>query len=433
MSYLQFVSAFIISLFSFMSFLYAGQTKTLDRKIDPLILKGKDCVITGKAPADYGLYAVNKGRLIPVPFQIDEVDNKGVYVLTGGKDKGRDDDSSFDANDELVFMSLDTGDRIAGDSVIPANAAAGIELEITDPVSFKKGWVYLFAFDSPQPLSQTDYVSYDPGKMLVTARNYLVEFNPGHPVAGSRYAFWTGLGGSGIDILDRVKVRIFMKLGFITLNRSENDIKVTEYGFIDGPVRVITHTRNVTPLILGIPASSTVQDTVYYYTHADFPFAVKFPIKPGEFHVKIIDDMINISVWKFYSDRNPAGHVFDGKMDESDKKLDLSEWKWSVHTNEKFGFWTRWFAPSFSTVKVNLYYNDDINYADPMEDSKVEDSKGESPATGYDFSSGWTDLKKDLIEFRLVHYFTTGYRPGMEKEVTNVHDRPLTVSARKVR
>ncbi len=408
----------------------SGIKKSFNRKIEPIIIKGEACAeLIGQPIPKYGLFALKKGRLAPIPFQIDERDEEGNFVLTHGEDKTTDSDKGlFDKNDELVFMAMDSGDKIKNDKIIPGDAQKCVELEITDPVTSGKGWVYLLLIDKPQTFSKIDYVNYNVKEMKITAQNYLAQFTKKQPVVASKYAFMKGLGGDGTDIIDRVKLRVKMKLLFATLDRNEEEIEVTEYGHIDGSVRVIIHTRNVTPLILGIPASSSYQDTIYYYTYADFPFAISFPVRPTGLSVKIIHDHVNCNGWKFYSSTNPGGITIDGKMDDSDKKLDLSPWKWNVLSNEKFAFWTRCFAPPSSTVKVNLYYNDDINAKDDM-----EDITGENPGVGYDFSEGWLDLEEDFIEFRINDFYTKGYKPGMEKEIINVHDHPLTVLIKKIK
>ena len=397
----------------------AGQT--LKRTIDPVIVKGKNCeFILGQPINNYNLYSYQDDKLNAIPFQIDKIIN-GNYVLTAGKDKSKSSNNNFDKADELVFMAKDAGNKIKDYKFKDAILCA--EIEVTDPETSDKAWVYLALYKTATQKSTVDYVDYNAGNLKITAANYIAAFSKDHPVGASLYAFGKGLGGDGTNFLDRVKVRISMTSMGVTLNRTEDDIKVKEYGYIDGPVRVIVHTKNTTPLVFGIPASSTEQDIIYYYTYAEFPFAVKFPIKPSRFHAIIIDDMKNSIGWKFYSSTNLAGHVIDGKMDDSDKSLNLSPWKWSVLTNEKFGFWSRCISPPACPVKPYLYYNDNANAVD-----KLEDIKGELPSIGYDFKEGWLDLKTDFIKFNLVHFFTKPYSRGMEKEILNVHDNPLKTS-----
>ncbi|KQC07273.1 MAG: hypothetical protein APR62_00685 [Smithella sp. SDB] len=395
--------------------------KTLKRTIDPVIIKGKDCgFILGHPINNYNLYSYKDDKLNTIPFQIDKVIN-GNYVLTSGKDISKYSNNNFDKDDELVFMAKDAGNKIKDYKFKDALSCA--EIEVIDPETSDKGWVYLVLYRTVTQKSSVNYVNYDAGNLTVTAANYIAAFDIKHPVAASHYSFWKGLGGNGTNLIDRVKARISMTSMGITFNPTEDDIKVKEYGYVDGPVRVIIHTINKTPLMLGISISSPEQDTIYYYTYAEFPFAVKFPIKPFAFHATIIDDFRNCMGWKFYSSTNPAGHVINGKMDASDKSLDLSPWKWSVLTNEKFGFWSRCISPPACSVKVNLYYNDNSNAVD-----KHEKVKGELPGIGSDFEEGWSDLKTRSIKFNLVHFFTKSYIQGMEKEICDVHDKPLKTS-----
>lgn len=395
--------------------------KTLKRTMDPVIIKGMDCgFILGHPISNYNVYSYKDDKLNIIPFQIDKVIN-GNYVLTSGKDKSTNSNNNFDKDDELVFMVKDTGNKIKNYKFKDAISCA--EIEVTDPETSDKAWVYLVLYKTATQKSTVDYVNYNADKLTITAENYIAAFNKEHPVAASFYAFGKGLGGDGTNFLDRVKTRISMTSMGITLNYTEDNIKVKEYGYIDGPVRVIVHTKNITPLILGIPASSTEQDTIYYYTYADFPFAAKFPIKPSAFHVTIIDDFRNAIGWKFYSSTNLAGHVIDGKMDDSDKSLNLSPWKWSVLTNDKFGFWSRCIMPAESPVKAHLYYNDNATAVDSH-----ENVKGELPGIGYDFKEGWSNLKTKSTKFNLVHFYTKSYSRGMEKEILNVHDNPLKTS-----
>ena len=398
----------------------SNPVETPNRTIDPVIIKGKDCkFILGNPINNYNLYSYKEDKLNMIPFQIDKIIN-GNYVLTSGKDISKSSNNNFDKDDELVFMVKDAGDKIKNYKFRDAISCA--EIELTDPETSDKVWVYLVLYRSATQKSTVDYVDYDAGNLKITAANYIAAFDKNHPVAASNYAFGKGLGGNGTNIIDRVKVRISMTSMGVTLNPTEDDIKVKEYGYIDGPVRVIVHTKN-TITVLGIPVVSTEQDTIYYYTYAEFPFAAKFPIKPSAFHATVIDDFRNCAGWKFYSSTNLAGQVIDGKMDDSDKSLNLSPWKWSVLTNEKLAFWSRCISPAASPVKVNLYYNDNASAVD-----KHENIKGELPGIGSDFKEGWLNLKTNSIKFNLVHFFTKSYNRGMEKEIVNVHDNPLKTS-----
>jgi len=395
--------------------------KTLNRVFDPVIVTGQACGLTGRPVAHYGLYAFKDNQLGPVPFQIDEKDKDGEFALTHGKKAAPDEDPTFDNNDELVFMAMDTGDRIS-DKTLFSNPCA--ELAVTDPVTQETAWAYLVTFEAPPERASIDYVAYDDDHPSFSTLNYSGRFDDDHPVGASKYTFEKGVGGDGDDFIDRIKVRVTMRSMGVTLHRSEEDIKVKELGYIDGPVRVIVYSENVTPLVLGIPASTTKQYTYYYNNYANFAFTAAFPLRPSLFHATIIDDFKDAKGWTFYNSNNPDGHVIDGKMDDTDKTLDLSPWTWGALTNGKQCFWSVWTAPAGCPVKASLYFNDDAEAEDEM-----EDDKGELPGIGFDFKTGWDELKEDNLELRLIHFYTRGYQKGMETDVRNVFDAPLTVTA----
>lgn len=401
-----------------------NETKILNRFFDPVIVTGGICGLTGRPLCNYGLYASTDGHLRPIPFQIDEKNRHGDFVLTHGNHVFVDEDTAFDDNDELVFMAMDAGQKISGRAQLPVGISSCAELEITDPVTREKGWVYLVTGSRLSKNACLDYVAYDDDGPSFATRNYSGRYHEDHPVGACKYAFENGVDGNGRNFIDRIKVRLEMGSMGIMLQRSEADIKVKELGYIDGPVRVIVYSENLTPLILGIPASVTRQYTYYYDSYADFAFAASFPLKPSRFRATIIDDFKDARGWVFYTADNPGGHIIDGRMDGSDEALNRSPWTWSALSNGQQCFWSVWTAPPGCPVKAALYFKDDA-----AADDGIESEKGELPGIGFDFNTGWDRLETDRVEFRLIHFFTRGYRQGMEKDIRNVFDAPLQVTS----
>lgn len=402
----------------------AVNAKTLMREFDPVVVSGRSCGLTGGPLAGYNLYAFKEDRLFPIPFQIDEKDDAGRFVLRCGRLAAVDQDTSFDDNDELVFMARDAGDKCCDPALLPPGIKACMELKITDPATMDKAWAYLTIEDGEQTRSPVDYVVYSDDPPSFATRNYSGRYDADHPVGASQYAFEQGLGGNGQDFIDRIKVRLVMGSMGVRLHRSEEDIKVKALGYLDGPVRAIAYSENVTPLVLGIPASTTRQYTYYYNHFADFALAASFPLRPGFFRAIVIDDFKDARGWIFYNSNNPDGHVIDGKTDEADRQLDRSPWTWSALSSDRQCFWSVWRAPSGCPVKASLYFNDDAAAEDPR-----EDDPGELPGIGFDFNTGWDRLETDSLELRLLHFYTPAYERGMETRVRNVIDYPLTVTA----
>lgn len=254
---------------------YAAQfTSTLTRDRDPVVITGSQLPdFNGIAPGRIvGFRFRNTWQQIPV--QIDErkyVDFAQVYnyppQLPVGVEilsytdpntyVGPDNNPNFDSNDELVFMSKDTGDRAfcidnLPESVLPAT---GLELEIRDTLDNGEGFVYLFQTDGNlTPDANQDYVSYT---FDLLAGEYPDDYdlaygpNPENSQAASIYYrthfsdrwvcnelnIFAG-SSTGDDILDRHK-NMFAP-GNCT--RTENTFSNGEGAFFvnkDGPVRAI--------------------------------------------------------------------------------------------------------------------------------------------------------------------------------------------------
>ena len=397
------------------------------RDLDPVVIAGSGAELTGFPLDHYGLYARRGDGWDPVPFQIDEVDPKGRVLLGNGEPGGKDSEPGvFDANDELVFLARDAGERCPGDALLPGGASARSEIALSDPLKGAKSWVYLLAFDTPPERSSVDYVRYEPGRKQVVTTRFTAGFDPRFPVSTAAYAFAPGIGGDGEDILDRVKVRLNFKV-LISLDATEEDIRVKEIGYTDGPVRVILRSRNKLELVVGIPGSSTVGDTLFYESFVDFPFLVDFPVRPSRFRVLVYDDFRDCTGWSFFNSNNPAAHPVDGRMDDGDRRLDPSPWTWSALSNGKVTFWSLAVVPPSCPVKPHLYFNDDRGSLRPP-----EDVPGELPGAGWDFREGWEQVKEYPVEFRLLHFFTQGYRPGDEAAVLAVLQHPLRVEAKRL-
>jgi hypothetical protein len=122
----------------------------------------------GRPVTGLRVYALRAGRFEPIPFQVDEFDKKGLVVLPQGKDPGEDKDKGMlDANDEVVVMAMDIGDRATPALFSRTMRAAG-EVEVADRGA-GRGWFYVLDFDAPPPVSPVRYV-YDPVKDVARAR-----------------------------------------------------------------------------------------------------------------------------------------------------------------------------------------------------------------------------------------------------------------------
>lgn len=169
---------------------------------------------------------------------------------------GADPDTTFDADDELVFMAKSAGSQAAGIAEPPGTiAGSGIELLITDPIGTGTAYVYLFESDGTlAPGAGADSIAYDfnllsgyykttyntqtgpnPENSYITTSAYVVYFADRWIRDETRV---TKGGATGVDMLDRHK-NLF---GLGNCGRSEDTFSAGEGAFIvnrTGPVRAL--------------------------------------------------------------------------------------------------------------------------------------------------------------------------------------------------
>jgi len=209
------------------------------RTLEPVILNGGQVLLFDGASGDDLLaYAYDGDVWQPIPLQFDEVDASGVYTVGDGL---------LDANDELVFMAMDLG-QPATPSEWPDDAESQAypryEVQVSNPLNpAEVGWVYLYRSTTLAP-SPADYVSWEAANNRMVGGTYVLGLAP--EVLGISLL---ELNGSGMDALDRTKIRINVTCHLpppfppIDLTLNEDDL-ATLIGpsdptpDLDGPVRV---------------------------------------------------------------------------------------------------------------------------------------------------------------------------------------------------
>jgi hypothetical protein len=208
---------------------------TLDRFEDPVVITGSQFpAFSGVPLRQLVLYAYRGGDWQAVPFQIDEVNISGTYVISDG--------GLLDANDELVFMAGDAG-GVVSTAAWPADAQARLHaryaITVSDPLSVsQQAWVYLYR-SATLTRSQASYVTWTQGLQTASALSYTAAFSPTRFVGLSDLF----IDGRNVDILDRQKIRIELLGGFIKFNEeglvSLNPATLTLP--ITGPIRAVTN------------------------------------------------------------------------------------------------------------------------------------------------------------------------------------------------
>lgn len=267
--------ALLTSLLAGCALFASGQSSTLNRPFDPVVLPGSGLsAFSALSPSAIVGFRFASGAWTQIPVQADEralldiVTPYGPFAAAAGYPAspanpkiyfycdastytGADPVSTFDANDELVFMARDAGGLFPG-GTYPAGVVSGScqRVTVTDPLG-GVGYVYLFQKSgSLSPGAGASYVSYTSN---VTATAGFPANGSGvnlenTTISTSRYTWhfaaeWVSdelkIGvGNNTDILDRYK-NFFADGNCV---RHEDAFSAGENAYVTckaGPVRVI--------------------------------------------------------------------------------------------------------------------------------------------------------------------------------------------------
>ncbi len=438
--------------------------KTLKRKIDPTVVKGEPLSrLFGKPIEGLRLYIAKDGALAPAPYQIDKVNADDEFIfdpslepekaaerkerfediaedlppekLAEEKKKAfwKEDIKSLDYNDDLSFMSWDSGDR-APKTLWPEGATEGVELELTDPLDGGKAWAYLLYFPKdPPPISSKDYMKYHPETDTVESDFYIFKFLNGNPLLLSTILTKDGKGGILPDTIDRLKMRIEIKpLFFFSFTLDEENISGITIAYKDGPVRVIRRNRFwATLLFLRVTPKADV-DVIFWPNGMYAPSIIDQPFDPAVLLregscIKGGADL-NRNSWgsKLWT-RDNKPFVLDGKMSEAEKNLVLEDQSWFIvyREKEKLGIFG---SVSFNEDLVkagmvaNLYYLDDMHFNDQPE---------EEPGAGLlGYELDMMKLPKGKHIFMVRQFVLRDFMPGDEVQFLNLSEHPIEVIGR---
>ena len=285
----------------------AAAEMTLTRTADAVIIEGGSLEpLSGRDIAKLRVFAFHAGKPQAVPFQVDQRDSAGNWVwdlvfpprrqlydedisrtaipgtirhaVRTHDDEDPAGKAELDANDLLVFLARDMGDRQArAREALQADALVAIEA--VDPVNGARGWVYLGYFEQHAPaLSDIRYMRHVATQRRVISPVY--QFQYSHRLV----VRLDDLRIQGNRMLGRINLRgkVLARLGLIkqSIAFTEDDIYGYIEGIIDGPVRIVK--RNIVHLELwGVIRTPDVTCEHFYYPdYAQVPVClpIRFPV-----------------------------------------------------------------------------------------------------------------------------------------------------------
>lgn len=352
-------------------------TNTLDRTIEPVVITGSALASFLGAPVDdLFVYVYQGGTWAQIPFQVDEVMSDGTYTAV--------EDGLFDANDEMVFMSHDLGDRAMG--LIPDTGGKPIdvpwyEVEVTNPLDpSKKAWAYVVRSSTLSQTFTADYVGFDTFLHRITGTTYEVGFATPKP-----WLDYLSVGGSFVDILDRApKNRLCY--GSVCLFNENNAPELQDDLIKDGPVRLIVRAGRV--LAYGSMAAWTI----------------KIPSTLNANNIRYSTDFNENAVGAtFYNAAVPAGVTVDGNPDIV-PETPMSPW-WQLST-------------STGTV---VQVSDTSEMGGTQTNYYVDDSTMDNSDTGDRRHYGDTGVRVDNPSSSFTYRFTLYILPGTQPNVGDTY------------
>ena len=420
--------------------------KSLDRTPDHILVTG-DLIPSalGLSIENFRVYSHRADVFEPITFQIDERDEEYWYVLTDGPSPSTGGTGLLKEADELVFRARDTGDRITAE-LWPEGYEQCWEIEVIDPVTQGKSWVYLFYFPrDPPPGSPEDYVDQiDHGEdgQAYVGRYYTMKYAYQSPM-------WVGFWGSKeagyeeLTIFDRGYLTLKFKfLGLFNLRVSMENLVGTVPSFKDGPVRVIRRTHiKLKAGRLRIPIGIKY-DLLFYDQYLNIPVHLSTPVNlkylaSSAWALYGTDLNSNAIGSKWYSNYFPDGVTITGQPDDDPTKENMKDVFIKSEDDEKYyhlvvgkhGTLMRRHVAMAGEVrdKADLYvtFEDDVNKPDPPEFFPGQIGNSKNLVNIIDIPGG--DYYS-LSEWYACENFT--YPDDVEKYL-NIVNNPCTVVIRE--
>jgi hypothetical protein len=291
--------------------------KSLHRFLDPVEIRTGTLVgVTDHATASYRLYAARHGSLEPIPYQFDQRGADGEITLS---EDGREAEFGFDADDDLVFMAKDTGDRVL-QGEMPTGGDSAMEIDVIDPRSGAHGWAYLVHFAGRPPArSPVRYVTFDPERQEARALSYEVSYSHDASNALDGVRVPRSAGGTGETVIAGVSMRIkptFFLFGMWPMALTERNFSVVPDGLKNGPVRAIRRVRQSLDLGTLFPDLPNGRVNTFYYASSfttpstfSIPWLVLKALR--DFHFESIDEFGSPGPdMRYWDAENPEGVSF---------------------------------------------------------------------------------------------------------------------------
>ncbi len=415
----------VVSLMPFVSYqVFASSSSPFAERAEAIVIEGKCLPINmiNHPIPDFRLFVYNGSTIEAIPFQIDERDVDGKYLVEEGP-QGCKGDGAFNLQDELVFMARDVGTNLGPKT--PSVCEQAVIISLVDINRHITGYVLLALCENPPPLSSKDYVQIDINNRTIRALSY----GFGWREAPVYYYDYLTIGG-GNDLLDRIKVRCSIGKWGMTYTFSEEDFHTSFVGYTDGPVRVVWRSENYWSLgAFGrIPSPQSIcfyPD--YIVDRNDLDMTINPAVLGLDFNLKIGHDMAlaNPGDAKLCANILPDCLPISEDVARLFGSMGKGEIQWGGIALPGGAMITRLVKDPRLMAPVKYVFEYDPSHEDPE-----EYIKGSSPMLGFEFAE-WKDVKPEVYDLTLYHFIWDEYSADELARFNKIIDEPLKIGIKE--
>jgi hypothetical protein len=333
------------------------------------------------------LGTVRDGRLVPIPFQVDEYNEAGLVWFPALDIPLKGTQGIYDGDDRLLFIFADASPEQIGAPPVVAGWLGEIA------VQYEGEKRYVQVFNGEFPLSNTVYVRHDVQGGTTHTPFYTLRVDPKNELNWQHLMVRTWRGDTSRSLVDTLKMRISggVFTSFTRLSLDNDNLRPKIVGVRSGPIRS-TMQLETAVVVTGVTVMKMQVQVLRYphyfeaYTHARIPSLYRKVLKEPEVRVTIDgNDLRGAIVRTARSGLLQA--LVDGETDEYEQQIiqrGLSAQDDWILFDSRGGFSILTFLEvpeELRNVPLVLVYEDA-----PEKSDKPEQFPGQSPNLGYGIS-----------------------------------------------
>ena len=357
-----------------------GEPISPARAMEVTVIKGEKLTpLLGKSSEKYSVMAMVDGSLQAIPYQIDDVNQRGFIFTAGGKLKIDGEEGIFEAHDELALMYKDTGPLAELDVLASQEGKVLAELVFSDADHVS----YAYVFEGNSQRSDRKYTHFDKETGLIKTTAYSLQVDPDNLLQWADYHYEGFTGGK--SILDTMKLRVHAKMGFFKATIHNGLIPNRIVAIKNGAVRTIIE-MDAGLSIFGIQLATAGASVVVTENTTEFPVFITIPAAAGIIANKLVVDISldfnELEGMRSRTQLGPKEPLIAGseKGNPEDYKVDLEHSWLSASSNNNWDIVAIFKRDANFVATLNTLYKDNIRGDEADGPERME---GSFPQFGY--------------------------------------------------